>query len=73
MMRKFLRFKELQAQGIFNDRMAARRAVQKGFPAPYEMGPNTIAWDAAEVEKYLASRPRRKFGGDDSAIIDGCA
>jgi Prophage CP4-57 regulatory protein (AlpA) len=58
-MRKFVRFKVLQERGIFNDRMAARRAVENGFPAPYELGPNTIAWDEQEVEQYLASRQRR--------------
>jgi len=56
---RLARFSELKKRGIFHDRMAARRAVERGFPQPIELGPNTIAWDLSEVESYLASRPRR--------------
>jgi len=59
MARRFARFKEMKERGYFNDRMAAARAVERGFPAPYELGPNTIAWDLDEVEAYDKSRPRR--------------
>ena len=58
MARRFVRFKELKARGIFNDRMDAARKVAAGFPKPVELGPNTIAWDDEEVAAWLASRPR---------------
>jgi predicted DNA-binding transcriptional regulator AlpA len=60
--RRFLRFKEMQERGIFNDRVAARRAVQNGFLAPYELAPNTLAWAEDEVDEYLANRPQRLPG-----------
>jgi predicted DNA-binding transcriptional regulator AlpA len=60
--RRFARFKEMKERGYFNDRMAAARAVQNGFPAPIELGPNTLAWDLTEAEAYVASLPRRVPG-----------
>jgi predicted DNA-binding transcriptional regulator AlpA len=63
MQKRFARFKEMQERGYFNDRMAARRAVERGFPAPIELGPNTIAWDLAEVEAYASILPRRMPNG----------
>jgi predicted DNA-binding transcriptional regulator AlpA len=68
-MRRFARFKEMKALGYFNDRTAAARAIERGFPAPFELGPNTLAWDLDEVEAYIATRPRRvpKTGAKASA------
>jgi hypothetical protein len=59
MAKRYARFKELLAEGIFSNRMDAARKVAGGFPQPIELGPNTIAWDRDEVEQWLASRPRR--------------
>jgi predicted DNA-binding transcriptional regulator AlpA len=56
---RLARFKEMKERGFFNDRVAAARAIERGFPAPRELGPNTIAWDLDEAEAYVASRPRR--------------
>jgi Prophage CP4-57 regulatory protein (AlpA) len=56
----FVRFKYLQNEKIVNDRMALARAIENnGFPRPYELAPNTLAWDLDEVRSWLASRPRR--------------
>jgi hypothetical protein len=49
----------MKERGYFNDRTAAARAIDRGFPAPIEFGPNTLAWDLDEVEEYVSSRPRR--------------
>jgi Prophage CP4-57 regulatory protein (AlpA) len=56
-----IRFRYLQEQGIFNDRMALARAIDHyGFPKPIALGDNTLAWDLEkEVEPWLKSRPRR--------------
>jgi len=62
MARRFARFKQMQELGYFANRMAVRRAVQNGFPAPYELGPNTVAWDLDEAEAYAAGLPRRRPG-----------
>ena len=32
------------------------------FPAPIELGPNSIGWYEDEVDAWLASRPRRTYG-----------
>lgn len=60
MSKRYARYAELHAEGIFANRMDAARKVAAGFPAPIELGPNTIAWDRAEVEEWIASRPRRR-------------
>lgn len=60
MAKRYARYKELHDEGIFSNRMDAARKVAGGFPQPIELGPNTIAWDRDEVEKWLASRPRRR-------------
>ncbi len=31
------------------------------FPAPIEIGPNSVAWVEAEIEAWKASRPRRTY------------
>jgi|GEM_PF-3005921 predicted DNA-binding transcriptional regulator AlpA len=39
------------------------RDVSEGrFPAPFELGPNSIAWFEDEIDAWLASRPRRRYG-----------
>jgi predicted DNA-binding transcriptional regulator AlpA len=58
-LKQFLRFGEMKERGYFSNRMAAARRIAEGFPAPYELGPNTLAWDLDEVEAYVASLPRR--------------
>ena len=34
------------------------------FPAPIEIGPNSVAWVEAEIEAWKASRPRRTYGSE---------
>jgi prophage regulatory protein len=31
------------------------------FPAPIEVGPNSIAWFSSEIEAWKAARPRRTY------------
>jgi hypothetical protein len=57
---KLWRFKHLQEANIFQNRMAAHRAVQSGaLEPPLELGPNTKAWTDGMIQRYLESRPRR--------------
>ena len=61
MARRFIRYKELLERDIVHSRTdVARRIKNDNFPAPYEFGPNSIAWDADEVEQWLSSRRRRR-------------
>jgi predicted DNA-binding transcriptional regulator AlpA len=57
-MRKRLRFRDLKARGIVNNRPTLNNWIKKlGFPPGQLTGPNTRTWDEGEVEDYLASRP----------------
>ena len=55
---QLLRFKNLQAAGIVRS-WPQLRHMQKhyGFPLGILLGPNTRAWDIAEIDKWLANRP----------------
>ena len=40
------------------------RDIRKGvFPAPIELGPNSIGWFEDEIDQWLATRTRRTYGG----------
>jgi hypothetical protein len=57
--KSFWPFADLKTQGIVDDRQTLRRRMRsEGFPPPVILGPNSIAWPADEVRKWLASRPR---------------
>ncbi len=43
-------------------RWQLRRDIAAGkFPAPLELGENSVAWIQAEVDAWRASRPRRTY------------
>jgi hypothetical protein len=68
---KLVRYKQLHEEGIIPDRVAlARKIANEGFPKAIAMGPNTLAWDYAEVCAWVASRPRRapKTGAKKGAL-----
>jgi predicted DNA-binding transcriptional regulator AlpA len=44
---------------------ALKRDARAGrFPAPIELGPNRIGWRNSEIQSWIASRPRRRYGGN---------
>lgn len=50
-----------------NGRVQIWRYIQAGtFPAPIELGPNSVGWYEDEVDEWLASRPRRDYGATRS-------
>jgi predicted DNA-binding transcriptional regulator AlpA len=54
---RYLRFHDLVARGILNNRTTLSRWIKRyGFPPGILIGPNTRAWDAVEVERWLAER-----------------
>ncbi len=38
------------------------------FPAPLELGPNSVGWYEDEIEAWLASRPRRHYQPTQEAV-----
>jgi prophage regulatory protein len=54
---EILRFPDLKALGIVNNRMTLRRWIEgHGFPKHVQLGPNSIGWIRAEVQAWLAIR-----------------
>ncbi len=44
------------------------RRVRAGtFPAPTELGENSIGWPESEIATWLANRPRRTYGAEVEA------
>ncbi len=46
-------------------RVTIWRRVRAGtFPAPTELGENSIGWTESEIIAWLANRPRRTYGAE---------
>jgi predicted DNA-binding transcriptional regulator AlpA len=60
--RELLRFRDLKALGIVEDRATLRRWMNpKGddpFPSPIVLSGNSVAWVTLEVRAWLDRRPR---------------
>jgi predicted DNA-binding transcriptional regulator AlpA len=55
---KWIRYPDLVAKGIVNSRMTLQRLIDfQGFPAGVLITPNARAWNEAEVDAWIASRP----------------
>jgi predicted DNA-binding transcriptional regulator AlpA len=77
----YLRFRDLQAAGIVNNRASLQYRIQNfGFPRGRLIGPNTRAWTRSEVEAWIAARPtdfklspfdRRKAAQATAAVTSG--
>ena len=39
----------------------------KRFPAPLELGANSVGWFEDEIDEWLASRPRRTYRAAEAA------
>jgi predicted DNA-binding transcriptional regulator AlpA len=56
---KILRYDDLVERGICRSRMTLHRIRRdRGFPAAVDLG-GGVGWIEAEVNEWLASRPRR--------------
>jgi prophage regulatory protein len=43
------------------------RDIRAGrFPAPIELGPNSVGWYRAEIDAWLAARPRRTYRAESA-------
>lgn len=57
-MQKRLRFIDLKARGIVNNRVTLGNWIKdRGFPPGQLTGPNTRTWGEDEVQQYIDNRP----------------
>lgn len=57
-MQRRLRFRDLQAKGVVNNRATLGNWIRdRGFPRGQLTGPNTRTWGEDEVQAWLDSRP----------------
>lgn len=58
MVTQVMRFADLKAQGIVNNRATLSRWIKRhGFPSGFLLGPNSRGWFAHDVENWLSDRP----------------
>ncbi len=70
MEKQMLRAPEVMARTGLS-RVTIWRRVRAGtFPAPRELGKNSIGWPASEITAWLANRPRPTYG---AAVADKAA
>jgi predicted DNA-binding transcriptional regulator AlpA len=56
-MQRYIRYSELIARGIVNNRQTLHRWMQDlGFPAPIVLGPRTRVWAEDSVDAWIESR-----------------
>ena len=69
--RKIIRGYKLVEERVGKSRVQIYRDVKAGkFPAPIELGPNSVGWFEDELNEYLASRPRRTYRVEGSVEAD---
>jgi predicted DNA-binding transcriptional regulator AlpA len=57
-MRKQLRYRDLVALGLVNNRPTLRNWIRdRGFPQGRLVGPNSRLWDEGEIQAWIDSRP----------------
>jgi len=66
---RFMRAKALAAMLGVDRSTIWRWAKSSEFPRAYRLGPNTVAWDEAEVHAWIAARARgpQRSGGHHHA------
>ena len=63
--RRIIRGYKALTEKIGGSRVTAWRGVRDGLiPPPLEMGPNSVGWFEDEIDRWLASRPRRTYGAE---------
>ncbi len=72
-LRRIIRAKKVSEQ-TGKSRVQIWRDVRAGkFPAPIQLGPNSIGWYEDEIADWLASRPRRTYGANASNMAEPAA
>ncbi len=69
--RKIVRgYKRVEDQ-VGKSRVQIWRDIKAGlFPAPLELGPNSVGWYQDEIAGWLKSRTRRHYGAENSAEFE---
>ena len=63
--RKIIRGYKLIQEWVGKSRVQIYRDVKAGnFPAPIELGPNSVGWFEDEIVEHLATRPRRTYDAE---------
>ncbi len=71
-MQRYIRYPELIARGIVNNRMTlARWTRDLGFPAPIVLGPRTRVWSEDLVNAWIESRRAFKASAVSGRRDDG--
>ena len=66
---KLLRYPDLVAKGVVHSRMTLKRLIDaQGFPAGLLVTPNARAWDEAEVDSWIANRPKARKSANKNAV-----
>ncbi len=63
---RMLRPPEVMARTGLSRTTLWRRVRAGTFPAPVELGKNSIGWPASAITDWLESRPRRHYGAEDA-------
>ena len=59
--KRLYRYADLEAIGIVSNRPTLSRWIKSGrFPAPIQLGPNSVAWIADEVDSHLKQLARER-------------
>lgn len=57
-MQKLMRYPDLVEAGVVNNRVTLARWIKhRGFPKPIQLGANSVAWPADQVEAWIAALP----------------
>ena len=55
---RILRLKDVRKLLNLHKSTIYRLIERKEFPAPIQLGPNSVGWLREEIEEWIASRPR---------------
>jgi Prophage CP4-57 regulatory protein (AlpA) len=70
----FLTFFDLRPRGVKFCRLHINRMVEGGtFPEPVWLSPNRKVWRAADIDRWLASRPTTRPARGKELVSDAAA
>ena len=64
---RMLRAPDVMAQTGLSRTTIWRRVRAGTFPAPIELGVNSVGWPASEIAAWLKARTRRTYGAETTA------
>ena len=70
---QMLRAPEVMARTGLSRATIWRRVRAGTFPAPIQLGENSIGWPASEITAWLDSRPRRTYGAEPAPEAEAVA